>query len=144
MGGSSPLTQRSANSTASAGQWKDHLLTADLFAAPAKLLMLEDGDLVAQLLDTGLPITQFACVRVGPTRLLLNLPVPLLYLDNQLRCEDAQMFRAEGVKVGRQVHATSLPEPQTPWKRNCLLPSWPHTTRITPFGPMRCHGKPST
>ena len=32
----------------------------------------------------------------------------------------------------------SLPEPQTPWKRNSLRPCWPHTTRITPFGPTRC------
>jgi len=33
-----------------------HLLTVELFAAPAELLALEDRDLVGELIDTGLPV----------------------------------------------------------------------------------------
>jgi hypothetical protein len=57
------------------------------------------------VLNTGLPVMQLAFVLVDLPRLLLNLPVSLLHLGNQLRCEGAQLFRAKGVEVGGQVHA---------------------------------------
>jgi len=82
-----------------------HLLTAELFAAPAKLLTPEDRDLVGQLVDTGLSVMQLAFVLIDLPRLLRNLPVSLLDLGNQLRCEGAQLFGAEGVEVSGQVHA---------------------------------------
>ena len=60
---------------------------------------------MAQLLDTRLPVMQLASVLLDLPRLLLNLPVSLLHLGDQLRGERAQLFRAEGVEVGGQVHA---------------------------------------
>lgn len=74
-----------------------HLLTVELFAAPAELLALEDRDLVGELVDTGLPVVEFP---VSLTR----FPLLLLDLDNQLSGKGAQLFRVEGVEVGG-VHA---------------------------------------
>ena len=45
-----------------------NLLVAELFAASTKLLALEDGELVAQLLDTHLSVMQFSFVLLDLSR----------------------------------------------------------------------------
>lgn len=70
---------------------------------------------VGQLVNARLAVAQF--------------PVLLAHLGHQLRSQRAQFVRAQGVEVGRWVHAASLPEPNPPRKQTSLR-AWGYYTTV--------------
>lgn len=60
---------------------------------------------MSQLVDTGPPVMQFPFLLVDLPGLVLKLPFSLLDRGNRLLCKRAQLFLAEGVEIGGQVHA---------------------------------------
>ncbi|MBB3009848.1 hypothetical protein FHX61_004524 [Cupriavidus alkaliphilus] len=93
------------------------LLGIELLAALTEFQALEYRDLVRELVDTRLAVTQ--------------LTIFLTDLCDQLSSQCPKLFRAEVVEVCWRVHMASLPEPNPPWNRNCLRPGErPYTTQI--------------
>jgi len=60
---------------------------------------------------------------------VVQFPVLLTHLSHQLRSQRAQFVGAQGVEVGGQVHAASLPEPNPPRKKASLR-LWGHYTTV--------------
>ena len=94
-----------ATRSASIASQQVHLLAAQLFAAPAETAGASGSRSHESVGRYGLPVTQFPFLLIDLPGLVLKLPLSLLDLGNQLLCKRAQMFRAEGVEIGGQVHA---------------------------------------
>lgn len=121
-----------------------HLLVVELLAATAKLLAPEQGDLVSQLVDAGLPVMQLPFQRIDFSAFLRHLLVLRTELSEQLRGKGTQLLWTEVVEAAGGFMETSLLEPHTREGKLYTSPPTRQMVRITPSWPMRCHGSPST